>query len=224
MQGQYTRQEILPQVARQRKGSWIGPAPGRERFAVGAVVVNLRGRGSSSRDMVLPDTAVRTFLGVEERNLVDEDASAVLAGIADGTLARSLLPWIPLMQGGGEAAIIQQWVEQARQEPDSRRRSDYGGLALVFAEAAGCRKDWKEALKGWNMVESEQVLEWISEGRAEGQAEALLRVLARRFPPGPAVEMVAAIRAMKDLGRLGVWLDAAATADSFDAFRQGTGL
>jgi hypothetical protein len=26
MQGQYTRQEILPQVVRQRKGSWIGPA------------------------------------------------------------------------------------------------------------------------------------------------------------------------------------------------------
>jgi hypothetical protein len=57
----------------------------------------------------------------------------VLGGIAGGTLPRCLLAWIPLMQGGGEAVNVQQWLEVARQEPDSRRRSDYGGLALVFA-------------------------------------------------------------------------------------------
>lgn len=214
---------------------WLETRPtdaGRERFAVGAVVVNLRGRGSTSRDMVLRRTGVRTFLGIAERNLADEDAAATLAGIAGGTAPRCLLAWIPLMQGGCETAIIQQWLELARQEPDSRRRSDYGGLALVFADAAHCRKEWKEALRGWNVEESQQVLEWIAEGEAKGeargeakgQAEALLRVLARRFPPGPAEEMVSAIRAMKDLGRLGAWLDAAATADSLDAFRQAAGL
>ncbi len=130
---------------------------------------------------------MRTCLGLEERNLAGEDASAVLAGIANGTLARSLLPWIPLMQGGGEAAVIQQWLEQARQEPYSRRRSDYGGLVLVFADAAGCRKDWKEALKGWNMEESQQVLEWIAEGEAKGEAKRRAEALLDALPPrGPA--------------------------------------
>jgi hypothetical protein len=210
---------------------WLERRPtdaGRERFWVGAVVVNLRGRGSTSRDMVLPETAVRTFLGVEERNLADEDAAAVLAGIANGTLARSLLPWIPLMHGGGEAAIIQQWLDQARQEPDSRRRSDYGGLALVFADAAGCRKDWKEALKGWNMVESEQVQEWIAEGEAKGEAkgraEALVDALRNRFPPGAPEEVAAAIRGNTDLDQLRRWFDLAFEAASFDAFRQAAGL
>jgi hypothetical protein len=157
-----------------------------ERFAVGAIVVNLRGRGQTSRDMTLRRTGVRTLLGVAERNLADEDAATILAEIAAGRLAQALLPWIPLMKGGGEAAIIQQWMDLAGQVADSRRRSDYGGLAMVFADAAGCRKDWKEALRGWNMIESVQVLEWMAEGEAKGEikgeANALVRVLARRFP------------------------------------------
>jgi hypothetical protein len=98
----------------------------------------------------------------------------------------------------------------------------------VFAEAADCRKEWKEALKGWNVVESQQVLEWIAEGRAEGEirgeANALLTVLASRFPPGAPAEVASAIRAVQDLERLRNWLHAAATAASLDAFRQAAGL
>jgi hypothetical protein len=120
----------------------------------------------------------------------------------------------------------------ARQELDSRRRSDHGGLALVFAEAAGCRKDWKEALKGWNMVESEQVLEWIAEGEAKGRVEgevkgaanALLRLLEKRFPPGAPAETIAAIRATTDVEHLRRWFDLALEADSLAAFRQAAGL
>jgi hypothetical protein len=214
---------------------WLETRPtdaGRERFAVGAVVVNLRGRGNTSRDMVLRRTGVRTLLGVAERDLAGEDAAAILAGIARGTLPRILLAWIPLMHGGGEAAIIGQWPELARQEPDSRRRGDYGGLALVFAEAAGCHKEWKEALKGWNMEESQQVLEWIDQGRVEGEAKgeakgeanALLRLLEKKFPPGASADTIAAIRATTDLERLRQWFDLALTAASLDAFRQAAGI
>jgi hypothetical protein len=201
---------------------------GHERFWVGAAVVNLRGRGNTARDMVLRRTGVRTLLGIAERNLADENAAAVLAGIAGGMAPRCLLAWIPLMQGGGEAAIIQQWLNLARQEPDSRRRSDYGGLALVFAEAAGCRKEWKEALKGWNMEESQQVLEWIAEGEARGEARgeanALVRLLEKRFPPGAPADTVAAIRATIDVDRLRRWFDLAVEADSLATFRQDAGL
>jgi hypothetical protein len=218
---------------------WLEIRPtdaGRERFWVGAAVVNLRGIGNTSRDMVLRRTGVRTFLGIAERDLADENAAAVLAGIADGTAPRCPLAWIPLMHGGGEAAIIQQWLDLARQEPDSRRRSDYGGLAVVFAEAAGCRKEWKEALKGWNMEESQQVLEWIAEGEARGEAKgeargeargeanALVRLLEKRFPPGAPADAVAAIRSSTDVEQLRRWFDLAVEADSLAAFRQKAGL
>ncbi len=195
-----------------------------ERFRVGAVVVNLTGRGQTSRDMALRRTGVRTALGVAECSMAEVDAATVLAGITGGAGARCLLSWIPLMHGGAEAAIIQQWLHLARQEPDSRRRGDYGGLAIVFAEAAGCREVWKEALKGWNVVESQQVLEWIAEGEAKGEANALLRLLERKFPPGAPAEVVAAVRATTDLEQLRRWFDMALAAASLVAFRQAAGI
>ena len=72
-------------------------------------------------------------------------------------------------------------MELASREPDARRRSDYGGLALVFAEAGDCHGAWKEALKEWNVTQSKQVLEWQAkardEGRTEGRTEAAAQLL-----------------------------------------------
>lgn len=199
-----------------------------ERFAVGGVVVNLTGRGRTSRVMRLRRTGMVTGLEVVERDLEYEDAAATLDGIAAGSVARCLLPWVALMHGGEDAGIMTRWKELAGQEPDARRRSDYGGLALVFAEAAGRRAVWKEALKGWNMVESQQVREWMAEGEARGEARgeanALLHVLARRFPPGASTQLTQTIQAVTDLERLRNWLDLALATDSLDAFRRDAGL
>lgn len=51
---------------------------------------------------------------------------------------RTLLAFIPLMHGGGESGIIDQWLATAGREPDARRCSELGTLARVFAEV----KDW----------------------------------------------------------------------------------
>lgn len=207
-----------------------------ERFHVGAIVVNLTGRGQTSRTMRLRQTGIGTMLDVAERDLADEDAATTLAGIASGALSRCVLSWIPLMQGADEDGIIQQWKELAALEADNRRRSDYGGLALVFADAAGRLAVWKEALKEWNMRESQQVLEWINMGRAEGRAEgrvegeakgeanALLRLLVKRFPPGAPADLTAKIQATADLERLRNWFDLALAAGSLDSFRQAAAL
>ncbi len=214
---------------------WLEVRPtcaGGERFSVGAVVVNLTGHGRTSHEMRLRQTGLVTHLGVIERNLAEEDAAATLAAIASGTLHPCILLWIPLLHGGDEAAIIESWRELAGQEPDQRRRGDYGGLTLVFAEAAGCLDVWKEALKEWNMIESQQVLEWMAQGEAKGRAEgeargeanAILRLLAKRFPPGASKDLIAAIQATTDLGRLRIWFDLAYAADSLDAFRQAAAL
>jgi hypothetical protein len=105
-------------------------------------------------------------------------------------------------------------------EPDSQRRGDYGGLALVFAELAGRHSQWKLALEGWNVVVSKQVLEWETAAAAKQQALSILRLLELRFPPGAPTELAATVRGTADIERLKQWFDAAATATSLDDFRQ----
>jgi hypothetical protein len=174
------------------------------RFHVAAAVVNLTGVGQTSRDMHL-GTTLRTCLQVCERNLAAEDAGVTLADIAVGRVARCLLPFIPLMHGGCQVAMIEQWKQLALAEPDARRRGDYGGLALVFAEAAGCREAWRQGLKGWNMEQSMQVLEWISEGETKGelrnQRENLRLLLEHRFGPLPPA-VLQRLEAATELERL----------------------
>jgi hypothetical protein len=185
--------------------------------------VNLTGRGRTSRDMTKPQLGLRTHLEMCERNLCDPDAAATLDGIAQGSISQCVLPWIPLLTGGGEVAIIERWKRLAETEPDSRLRSVYAALALVFAEATDCRLTWQRSLEGWNVKEPQIVLDWINEGRVEGEikgkAEALLRVLGRRFPPVPQ-DLESKVRLATDSGQLDRWLDAAVTAVSLDEFRR----
>jgi len=66
------------------------------------------------------------------------------------------------------------------------------------------------------MVESQAVLEWM----AQAQAKTLLRLLKKKFPPGPPPEMAATILACRDAPKLEVWLDAVIDAGSLDEFRR----
>jgi len=94
---------------------------------------------------------------------------------------------------------------------------------LVFAEAAGRRDVWAQALQGWNMTQSQQVLEWMAEGKAEGKAETLLEVLELKFGPVPA-DLATAIRGTADLAKLKQWVAAAVAATSLADFRQSAQL
>jgi hypothetical protein len=190
------------------------------RYHVGTAVVNLTGNGHSARDLELLGTSIRTCLQVAERNLATEDAAATLTGIAGGQIARCLLPWVPLMIGGGEASNIEEWKRLAGGEADNWLRGDYGGLALVFAELGGCLSQWKLALEGWNVIVSQQVLEWQTQAAAKQQARAILRLLEFRFPPGAPADLAAMLRTTADLDKLDKWFDAAYHAPSLDDFRR----
>lgn len=82
------------------------------------------------------------------------------------------------------------------------------------------------------MIESEQVQEWINMGvvkgeamgEVRGEANALLRLLAKRFPPGAPADLTVAIRADTNLDRLRNWFDLALTVDSIEVFRQTISL
>ena len=143
-----------------------------QHYQVAAGLVNLTGVGNASQDFSLGGRA-RTLLQVAEINLATLDAAATLQGIAAGTITRALLPWIVLMRGGGESSNIEQWKQIAQTEPDPRRRSDYGGVALIYAEQTAWQNNWDKALEGWNVVESTHVLQWINQGKSEGLKEGL---------------------------------------------------
>src|SRR5262249_53542999 len=158
------------------------------------------------------------WLQVAQGTLSGEDAAQTLARIAAGELERWVLPWLPLLQGAAEAANVTEWKRLGSQEPDSQSRSDFGALALVFAELAGTAAVWRKALKRWNMKESPQVLEWQAEARMETRAEDVRRAVRLRFgTPVPAdlEDQLAAIKSEAELER---WFDASLTAPSLDAF------
>ena len=98
----------------------------------------------------------------------------------------------------------------------------------MFAELTDCRAQWKQALEGWNVDVSLQVLEWQAEAakRAtrETKTEDLLRVLRKRFPPAIPGDMERAIRGASDIEQLDRWLDEAACASSLAAFKRSAGL
>jgi hypothetical protein len=202
------------------------------KYRVLSVLISLTGSEQSAvLDMTEPllyGAGIRQQIVV--RTLREEDAAQTLAFIAAGEFERCVLLWIPLMRGGGESGILDEWKRLADQEPDGTLRADFGGLALVFAELAGHGPAWRKALEGWNVRQSQQVLEWQEEARKEGRQEGrqeglveqaradLLRALERRFQIPVPEDLATRIAGTSDLELIRRWFDEAITTNSFDAF------
>ena len=220
---------------------WESAKPSEEagdRFFVAALIVNLTGRGNTQTEYAWEEAHLQARFPIREVNLCDFSAKRVLADIVAGKAPGMALCWIPLMQGGAEPDIIEQWLTIARAEPDRHRRSDYGSLALVFAEAANNHEIWAEALGGWNVIESKQVLAWQAEARAEGEErgkkvgkkegreegigigelrrshQMLLRLGQQKFGSATAATQKR-LEAIDDLARLDRLIDAILTATSW---------
>jgi len=205
----------------------------KDRFEVGLLVVNLRGRGDCSRKMALSGTSLLTHLGVVEVNLSQVPAQEAMQRIEAGEWPAPLLAWIPLFQGADDPAIISGWrpLADAQTDPDVRAVLP---MVLVFAEAAGLSDAWQPVLEGWNVVESKIMKEWnelfrkeghkegLKEGLKEGKASTLLRLLGRSAPV-PA-DLDRAIRAIEDPARLDALVDLYAANPALDDFRRAAGL
>jgi hypothetical protein len=189
----------------------------RLKFQVGGVMLNLTGPHQ-------PDALAMALPGMPDYGLTarvvrlavrEEDASAILARISSGELSRCVRPWVALMRGGGEAAVIQEWKRLADLEAEERVRLEYAAEALVFAELPGVQREWKLALEGWNMRVSQQVLEW----QAVTQRANLLSVLENHCQAAVPKDLVETIEATEDMQLLSRWFKAALKARTFDDFR-----
>jgi hypothetical protein len=225
---------MFGRVLRHLGSIWQFTWPDEERgsrFHVAAAIINLTGRGLCSRQLRWPKARLATELSVVERNLEYERAAELLDGVEAGVWPRSLLPFIPLMIGGEDDAIIDKWMALARAEPNNKLRGDYGVITLLFAERVGRRSVWDNKLKEWNVTESAYINEFIALGEARGKAEGeaigriltLLEVLQEKFQTVPG-DLEAVIRGTTDAKQIRVWLGFAYRATTLEEFRGASGL
>jgi hypothetical protein len=120
------------------------------------------------------------------------------------------------------SCALEEWKRLADLEPDQQVRLAYAGDALVFAELPGVLVQWKQALEGWNVLVSQQVLEWQAIAEVKTQRANLLRALEKRCKAPVPSDLAEAIQATQDMSLLLQWFDAALEANTFDDYRAGT--
>jgi hypothetical protein len=195
----------------------------RGKFRVFTALVYLRDRCPEEvLDMTLPG-GFGTRHAPLVWNVAADDAAATLEAVVAGQTSWGMLYWVPLMAGGGEEAIMGRWKEVvAATVPQRRVRGTLVGIALVFAELAGCYLSWERSLEGWEMTESQVVNRWISQGEARGKlamARAkLVDLLKGRFPGAVPDEIVQLINQQESLELLDGWFKAGIRAFTFDQF------
>lgn len=191
------------------------------KYLVGGVLLNLTGpRQTDALSMSLPGLTEYGLAGRVVRLAVrEEDAAATLARVASAEQSRCVLPWVVLMRGSGEPAIIEEWKRLADLEPDVQIRLNYGADALIFAELPGVWQQWKKALEGWNVRVSQQVQEWQNEAIVETQRANLLLALETRGKGPVPSDLAQTIQSTEDMHLLSRWFRAALVANSFDDFR-----
>jgi hypothetical protein len=193
----------------------------RLKYQVGGVLLHLT--GPAQPDLLAMPLPGMTEFGLGGRvvrmALREEDAAATLTRVASGKLSRCVLPWVSLMRGGGGPAVIEEWKRVADLEPDHQVRLQYAAGAWLFAELPDVQVQWGRALEGWNVRESQLVLEWQAEARVENQRANVLRLLEKRCKGPVPSDLAQAVQAAQDMDLLLRWFDVAAEASSFDEFR-----
>jgi hypothetical protein len=203
----------------------VSPAPGPENLPpVGCILLHLTGeRAEDGLELTVVGTPLGLWFKPLVVNLCREDARRTLTDIADGRVGLSILPWIPMMAGGGEPALIEEWKQVAQREPDAQRRATYRDFALVFAELTRELVNWQRALEGWEMKESQYIKGWLNEGKAQGVVEArraaLLKVLRAKLADPVPEEVSLAVEGTNDPDTLDRWLDAALQTGTWAEFR-----
>jgi hypothetical protein len=148
----------------------VSPAPGPEKeLPVGCVLIHLTGeRAEDGLTLAISGTPLVQAVKPLVLNVCRESARQTLTDIAEGRIGLNILPWLPLMAGGGEPQLIEERKQVALREPNAQRRAMYRDLALVFAELTRELVNWQRALEDWEMKESQYIRGWLNEGELKG--------------------------------------------------------
>ncbi len=194
----------------------------RDPYLVAGVLIVLTGeqRGMQVR-MPLPDTPLGMGWSVGVMNVARQDAKDTLKQIADGLLGRGILPWLPLMAGADDAAVVDEWLRLVKLETDAERQRDYAGLARVFAEWVGRLPLWERAVEGTEMEtwKSQTIETWRKQGRVQATRNNLLMTLQVRFQTEVPDDLRQAIEQTSDLEKVTAWFRHALRAPSLDDLR-----
>jgi len=189
---------------------------------VGSVVIHLTGqRDSTAVTLAVAGTGKGTRVEPLVINLRLENAAATLADIAAERTGLCILVWIPLMAGGGEPAVIEEWKRLVLTEPSQDKRALYRSMALVFAELTREQVNWQQALEGWEMLESKVIGTWKRQGELKGTVESkrayLLDVVRVRLQDPVPETIRLAVEGTNSPEILDRWFQAALRADSLAA-------
>ncbi len=192
---------------------------------VGCVLLHLTGeRAMAELRLTVPGTDRGTIVSPIVIDLRREDAAATLADIDAGLVALCILVWVPLMRGGGEPALIEEWKRVVMKETSAEKRALYRDLALVFAELIKGLVNWQHALEGWEMKESQLILSWLREGKERGVMEAhradVIELIRLRFQDPVPEPLRLAIEGTNDTDILRRWHRAAATSKTIEELRK----
>jgi hypothetical protein len=173
-------------------------------------------------DMTLPNEAGTRHAGLVW-NVAEDQAAQTLEAVAAEQTSWGMLFWVPLMAGGGADAVVDRWKEVVEFTVSDRgMRGNLVGIALVFAELAGCLPAWKRGLEGFEMTESQVVNEWIREAEVKvelkTQRRYLLALLDGRFPGMVPEEVRQLIQQQESLELLEDWFKEAVHASTFENF------
>ncbi len=189
-------------------------------YEIGGIIVNLTGRGKEYRPSVKEIGSRRMVFGMEpiQINLCDYKATETLQKVRSGQWPIILLGWIPLMAGGNESSIIQEWIKLVSPNTDTKLRSDLAYMVKLFAYLTKAKPEWEKALKGWYHVKTELVEELNREARIEERIETrqqdLIAIAVDKFGFSQRIETE--VSAIIDVERLKRMLRSAHRMNSLD--------
>jgi hypothetical protein len=126
------------------------------------------------------------------------------------------------MRNGSLAGNIADWLALVGRVPSNRYQGDIFRIAPVFAELAGTVREWRQALKEVDMLESQVIKEWTKEAREEERVlvlrATLLRLAEKRFK-GELTDEDRQMMSTQDSPLvLSEWFNAAVDSDDYATF------
>jgi len=152
--------------------------------------------------------------------LPDHSATDTLALIESAEIPWCILPWVVLMRGGGESAVIERWKRLVEREPDVEKRGACRGLALVLAELIPELVNWQRHLEGWEVRESQYLKSFEAKGEVKRARADLLEGLQIRLGTPASEPIRLAIEGTNDLHTIDRWFRAMLTVGSWSEFQE----